>query len=485
MAITVQTYPDTFRYAGNDIPVVLDVGQVADTASVVISATSGAPPAGAIITFFFDTEELEFNYNYTSFVDFFTALNSSYLLRRYFDVSYSNNVITLTSFTTDDLNLQVLTSSFAPAVVTVQQGGTPDIRCLLGIDIYDGTRYVPTDFDKSHRIASDGRASYNIASAFIFQKLDLDHQADSFLTKAIKYRLRYAQQGGEVFLSTNDLFVVQGAFDKYYIGSSIAPGNYLTASPRFLRSRDDEPRFLSVIATADYTQCKLTIRATDFQNTTHTYIRNLQDLLKGEILNFTVSHQGLGLESESEAPFYKYSVQFDYYIGADAYSTETITIECDRSVVHNYATFLFLNSRGGIDTISFIGDTEYSTEFSGLQVQKDAAHNLATTETAQHALQYTYKQYSGYFDDYDYFCYIEELLNAEEVWWLKDGTAQPIVINRDIKEKGSPLSDLWQLDFEFMLAKNAKVAALKNTSKVTLAQTNISTQSTLMIHTTP
>lgn len=480
MAVTIVEHPQTFAYADNSIPVIFDVGQTAAVSAILCDASQGTPSQGATIKFYFDDEVVEFTYNYSTFQDFYNDVASNYIIRTYFNAVFNTNQFTLTAYENDDLGIVVdVSANFTPCSVTITQGGMDEIRVLLGIDIWNGLIFKPTKFDKSHKVASDGKASFNLAPAFPFPDFAFGTDAFNgfypFITEAIKYRLRYAEQlptgTGQIHFTSSPLYALNGGFSEYYRGSMIHPDNFLTASPRYIISRDDEPRFLSVLATADINNCEIRVIAYDFTDTAHVINKPVSNMTAGQLQHIPVSYFALDLASHANAPFYKYTLEFISVYASNGQTSEMMTIECDRSVVHNYATFLFTNSRGGIDTIAFLGDTEETTDFSKLALQRTTGEGLYELRSQQHRLAYSFKQYTGYYDDYDRFCYLEELFNAAQVWIWRDGEAVPIEITSNDFEKGNPLDTVWSAEFEFTLKHNDVAADLKFATKVTAVTT--------------
>jgi hypothetical protein len=466
---------NNFAYANNDINVVFETGAAAVNGSIVINRTNGTPQQGATIGFFFEDEEVNFIYTYASFLDFYNDVSSNYILSSYFKATYNNNSFTLTAYAAENLGIEIKTSAnFAPCMVTVTEGGAAEVRVLLGVDIWKGFIYKPTKFDKSHKADSFGLCSFNIAPAFDFE--DFTFIGADFIgfhpriTKALKYRLRYAEQtatGTSQTYTASQLFALNGGFSSSYLGSAIDSNNYLTASPRYMISRDDEPRFLTVLATSNINNCEIRIIAYDFNNADHTIQKVLNAMEMGDLQLIPISYKALNLGTHASAPFYKYTLEFTAVTGSEGIGSEVFTIECDRAVHHNYSTFLFLNSRGGIDTISFVGATEAKTDFSKLQLQRTTGEGLHEKMSDQHRLEYSYKQYTGYYDDYDLYCYLEEFLQAKQVWWLQNGAPTQIEITPRELEKGDLKDTLWSAEFEFYLLNNDIAADLKFAAKVT------------------
>lgn len=463
MAITLNEIPPVFAYSGNQMHVEFTNDAAVQNSVIQFNASAGNPSQGALVKLYFDNEELEFVFNHLNLTAFFNELRQNYIIKRSFAVTLAANVITMTAHSNDDLNIHAITTSnFAPCTVSVSNAKELGINIYLAVAIWNGTAFIPSSFDKSHKIQRDGKAYFNISEAFVFSDMNIPNTALTgfypFKSEVLKYRIEYAENDnnatGLVHL-TSDLFAINGKLnsDSDYLGNSIHNNIFLTASQRKAFNKDDEPRFLSFLAFADYTAIELKINAIDFEHNEYFFVKNIPNLSKGELVHIPISYRSLGLANESQAPFQKYEVFIQYNVGANEYTTETFIVECNRQVSLNYETFLFLNSRGGIDTISFEGETEETATFSSLTYKKDA--DVIETKSEQHRIEYRYKQYSGYYDDFKSFQYIEELLNSEEVFWLKNGELKRIIIERDTFEKGSKNDSIWQMEFEFMLNKTA------------------------------
>lgn len=470
MAISIQSSPAKFAYAGNPINFVLSIGTAASAGTIVFDATAGEPTWGSDIKVYVNQEEVVFSYEYSDFQNFYNDISSNYIIHKYFGVAYATDVITLTSHTSENLSLSVVTDAFfAPCTVAVTEGGMTEENILLGVDVWNGTAYIPTNFDKQHRAAPDGTAAFNISGAFVFEDVAIPSTAftglNTFEISAKKYRLRYAQLNSsglqQMFFTNNDLYAVNGAFAKNYLSSDLHHENYLTASPRYIRNADTEPRFLAVLAIGDYTGCVLQVTAHDMDATTHIITKNMPDISEGQILYIPVWYVRLGLDLDANAPFYKYDLQFQFTYDSIQYSTETFTIECNRTVYHNYHTYLYVNSRGGIDTVSFTGDVEEVAMIKALEYQRESGTQLTESKKEQQQIHYAYKQYTGHYDDFKKFGYIEELLMASQVWWYHDSELIEIVIQSDDFEKG-PINEVIQNDsFEFVLVNNDVVADVR------------------------
>jgi len=468
MAITLTTLPAVFQYAGNPIDVEFTNDTSVANSIITFNATGGVPSSGAVITLYFDNEVVAFTYNYLNFTAFYNDLRQNYIIKRYFSLSLASNVITMTAYTNDDLNIDVVTdSNFTPCTKTVTNATGLGIDVYLGVAIHDGTTYKPTSFDKSHKVQKDGKAYFNIAEAFGFSKLDIPSNAllafNVFDGETKKYRLEYAEHEnsttGLIYLSS-DLFAINGAFNDDYLGNDIHNNIFLTASPRTIFTKDNEPRFLSFLAFTDYEDIEMQINAIDFEGDEYSYVKYINDLSAGDLIHIPICYEALGLDSESEAPFYMYELHIQYNVGATQYQTETFTIECNRQVSLNYSTFLFLNSRGGIDTISFEGETEETTVFSALEYQQTKTTGLNESKSEQHRIAYRFKQYSGYYDDWEMFQYIEELLNSKEVFWYKDGELKRVIIENSDFDRGSIHDDIYSVEFDFRLGSDDVAADL-------------------------
>lgn len=466
MAITITKTPAAFSYAFNPIEVEFSNGLTVANSSIVIDATAGLPTWGTSIDFYVNSELISFVYIYTTFNDFYNDLNQNFILKQYFIITKVGNVITLTAYDNDDLNINVITSpAFAPTTVTVTNATDLEKSVFLAVVIWNGTIYVPSSFDKSHKFLKDGKAYFNIAEAFAFQELEIPENALTafvpFLTVTLNYKLQYGSETEGVSI-TSELFAINGQFNADYLGNEIDSNVFLTASPRTIFSKDDEPRFLSFIALDDCIDIELIINAIDADDNTVQIVKTIADLQKGELVNIPISYFALDLDAHANAPFVEYNLQLHYETQSTQFTTEVFTIECNRQVDLNYSTFLFLNSRGGIDTISFTGETEETTTFTGLSYQKTNPTGSNQNKSEQHKIRYTFKQYSGFFDDWQQFNYIEELLNSKEVFWLKDTELKRIVIERSDFKKGSQNDDIYSAEFEFVLDTDAIAADLSN-----------------------
>ena len=460
MALTISDIAE-FNYNGNPILVNFESDQTAANSVFQFSNPYGIPTIGSVIKLYFDNEEVIITYNFATFTDFYNYLNQHFVIKRYFSVVQAGVNITLTSFNKESLNLSAVTDAdFTPAVLTITEGGIAAVDVLLGVNIWDGTDFIPSNFDKAHKVQLDSFAYFNIAEAFVFDAIDIPHDAltgfNPFVMDTIKYELEFAERTvsalSQVTKTNIDLFSINGKVNQNYIGSAITSKYLLTAARRSAFNKDDEPRFASFLVTEDFTNVKLKITAYDFNDVTYLIEKTLDNCTKGDIVNIPISYNSLGLNASEDGPFHKYKVFVEYDLTDTTYQTETFSVECNRHLDLNYATFLYLNSRGGIDTVSFIGETEETTSFERLEYQRQTTTGLKEVRTEQHRIQQSFKQFTGFYDDWREWNTIEEFYNSEEIFWWKDGQLKKVIINTSNFDKESKTDDLFESDFEFLLS---------------------------------
>ena len=483
MAITISDLAN-LAFNGNPISVVFTSDSVAENTTIEFGNQYSTPSNSSVIKIFFDKESIEIVYLFTTWNDFFLYLSQHFIIKRYFAVSSAGDKITLTSFKKESLNaLVIVDSDFSPATVVVSEGGIDKISVLLGVNIWNGTAFLPSNFDKSHTVQLDSKAYFNIAEAFVFAAMEINEAAlisfAPFFGNSIAYQLEYAERTADGLASatttSNDFFVINGRFNQAYLGTAIVSENFLTASERHLFNKDNEPRFLSLIASDDFTSVVLKIKAYDFSDSDFDIEKTLVNIDKGQILNIPIGYNILGLNASANGPFYKYEVLVEYVADSETLETETFYIDCNRQTDLNYETFLFLNSRGGIDTLSFTGESEQTTAFDSLQYNRSKTSGLNEMRTEQHRIQSSAKQYSGFYDDIRAFNYIEELLNSEAVWKWENGQLKKIVIENTSFEKGSVHEGVFDMDFEYSFAVDAVASDIDYVNVGVLAIESIST----------
>lgn len=475
MATTLNKQPALLSFIGNPMMAQFTSGYAAQNGVVQIDCTGGLPSSSETFTIVTDVETIIFKTGtYAAVADFVTAIEADYRIQNLFTVSEASSVISLTTREKVDLNLsasELMTN--ATISVTTLGGRSTTNFCLCAVDVYDGSNYVPSGFDKELEFDEDGNADFDIRTAF-----DLEYDTINSLAAftpfqssngLAQYKIRFSERTEANYaafeVNNNPLFAILGKWSNDFIGTEINNQQWQTIQARSQTISESQPMFLTFAADLTPTAASLKIDAYEADGTKTTISKTITVPNKGEVWHYPVGYNQLSLETEANAPFSYY----DVYLHHDSTETEKMRFPVDRETRANEAIFIFWNSRGGVDSVRLFGETEFVTEHLGDTIEREQSDGTLKTELTNARLMYRYKQYSGFFDDFDRFNNLDELLNSEKVFWYKNGTLKEVVIvARPNIEKGSDFKNLWELEFEFMSAFDANAPEVTAISSVAL-----------------
>lgn len=369
------------------------------------------------------------------------VITSNWLINKHFQTFLTGNVIYLFSREKKDHNASV---EGANIQILWTGGMNHDIAFGCGVEVYNGSDFIPTNYDKLFPVDGTGTSHFNIKDAF---DLGFDIPSNATISKAENgaktYRVAYYRKMNgiaEALQRTGNLLVINGASEHDDFNWFGLP-KYLTTFGSKQVTRKETPQWISIANTIAYSNVVMEVSYTKIDGAIHSFQVYLGDLDLG-LYHIQVGHDQLNLSSHGDIKSYDVRILY----GGNNSDFRTYTI--DNREYNNIQTFVFHNSKGGIDTLICTGETEFKTEFTNQEAEREVeGFNIIQKYNAE--IGYQYKQYSGYLRSRKEQQYFDELLLSEKVWWLVGDELTEIFITSKANQKASTNDDLFSTDFEF------------------------------------
>lgn len=463
MALTNTTAPPAIAFAGHPLTVAFSSSATASAGVITIDTSGGMIQSGESILIYTSFETIRFTASSTpaNTNGLADLLEADYAIVQLFTVAVmSGTVVTLTTRQPLNYALAVDASGATCAASVTNAGGrsTQDFA-LLSVLINDGTAYIPSGFDKQVTIAADGTATFNIQDAFDFQ-FDGISSLTGFtpwrsINTAKQYKVIHTQRTGstiEPFGELSPRVALYGRWANNFLGSTIDGSQFQTLAPRLRSVPRSLPLYLLWVNVETLDSAELVISATAADGSGSLITKAITLPSQYQAWNYPVGYDQLALGDDAGAPFVRWDVRLKYVVGGITNYSETMTFVVDDAIYETETVLLAYNSRGGVDTFHLTGDLEETTEHSRRERSRYEADGRTLAEAFDHRVATKYTVHTGYFEDKAAFDHLDELLNSERVYWLKDGALVEIFIEQTEMEKGSTTASLFSATIDFRLA---------------------------------